>query len=348
MLRLIPDTFVHSGQLTKIYLLNALEASVLHKQINPQPRRGNKISQQIVDPSLIIYHDELATGVGSGELAMDLLKHLVQLYTVPGHYDYGTKEHGLISIERPLLSWIACTTIPWLGRAIPKDIIDSGLIARINSVTAPFPISEDEDIVWNDELFKELLHDLILISQIEGPFVLDQLAIDKRREQKRRSHQERRAMTDEITQALYGREGDQTLKVAMAISAATRDDRVITERILDGAYKMVNDARNNSVDLYVAGATSGSVQFKIRVANAIKRAPLGTISRTKLTSSLSRYGNAQEVDVATHSLLQEGAIAIWRDTINHGQTYIWKKEAERNGSSGENRGDEAEGFDEAV
>lgn len=349
LLRLLPDSFVHSGELTKIYLLQALEASVLHQQITPPTKGKKKISQLIADPSLILFHDELAAGVGSGDLAMDLLKHLVQLYAVPDNYDYGTKEHGLIAIERPIISWIACTTIPWLARAIPKDLIDSGLIARVNAITAPFPKTEDMDVVLDEQMWLDLVHDLILISQIEGEFTLDQPAADSRREQNRKSHQVRLAMTDEITQAMYGREPDHTLKVAMAISAATRDDRIITEPILDAAYRMVNDARNNSVDLFVAGATTGSVQFKIRVANQIKRAPLGTIGRTKLTSALSRYGSATEVDMAIHSLQQEGAIVIYQDRVNHGQTYVWKmKEGDQNGSGGEDRGTEAEGFGEAV
>lgn len=346
LLRLIPNLFVHSGELTKLYMLNALQASVLQKQLTTPPKKGQYLPV-IADPAVTIYHDELATGVGSDALAFDFLKHMVQMYTVPKHHDYGTDKHGLIAIQRPLINWIACTTIPWLKRAIPIDIMEGGITARVNTITAPFPKEPGYDIVMNTQLWNDLAHDLIVISQLEGQFTLDQLGVDKRNEQIRIGHYTRAKMSDDMVQSLYGREDDQALKIAMALSASVRDDLIITEAMLDSGYKMVNDARDNSIDLYVESSTEGAVQFKLRVANQIKRAPLGLITRTKLTSRLSRYGNAVAVDLAVDSLSQEGAVKIHGNTREHGTIYEWKG-GQENGRSGKNRGNEAEGVDEAV
>jgi hypothetical protein len=332
MLRLLPGLFVHSGELTKLYMLNALQASVLHKQLIPPPKKGQYLPT-IADPAVIIYHDELATGVGSDALAFDFLKHMVQMYTVPGHYDYGTDKHGLIAIERPLINWIACTTVPWLKRAIPIDIMDSGLTARVNTITAPFPKDPGYDVVMNQQLWNDLVHDLIIISQLEGQFTLDQLAVDKRNEQIRIAHYTRAKMNDDMVQSLYGREDDQALKIAMALSASVRDDLIITESIINSAYKMVNDARDNSVDLYVESSTEGGVQFKMRVANAIKRAPLGIITRKRLIGRVSRYGSASLVDLAVDSLFQEGTIKIHSAARTHGTIYEWKG-GEEDGTAG--------------
>jgi hypothetical protein len=348
MLRIVPMGTgfftVHSGELTKIHLLKSLQASCLHKQLHEITPK--ELLQKASDPSIILHGDELAAEIGEGDFAFDLIKHLVQMYAVPEHYDYGTDKHGRIAIERPLINWIACTTIPWLMQAVPTHSAASGLTARVNTITAPFPTTPDEDIIWNEQLWKDLYNDLVSISLLKGPFELDQLAKEKRQELKREAHEKRKNMKDDIERAQYGREGDQALKLAMALSAAVREDRIITENILTNAYALVTNARDTSLDLYVHTAGRPAIQLKMKILSKLKQ--VSPMTRQKIASLMWRDGNTEEVTKALESLMAEGQVSggIMKDGTNY---YEWidntkpKGGANANGSNPTNRGNQIQG-----
>lgn len=344
LLRLVPNVNVVSGELTKTFMLKLLQDDVTKQGIH-EIGNGNGRKPRAVSPSIVIHSDELAVCVGSETLGKELLRHLVSMYNVPDHYEYGTEKHGLISLERPLVNWIACSTVPWLNRSIPQDLIESGAIARVNAITAPFPTTEDQDVVVDDDVKRGLVHDLIAISELEGPFQLDSAAWEKRQEIKKALHQKRLKTEDDTERSLYGREGDHSLKVAMALSAAQRDDLIITEGLIESAYRIVNDCRASSLSIFVSGAAEKKMQLKLRVKQFIQQYTM--VSRTRLQQRFSGKLNAIELDYILRGLVEEefiehqmGKSYDSRGRVINVNAYVLR---DKNVNRQLGRGDESEG-----
>lgn len=316
MLRNLPNANVHSGELTKSYLLKYLQSCCLQQRLEDKmvDEKGKEINvRRIVSPSVILHSDELAAGVGSGELAIDLLKHLVQMYTVPEHYDYGTVAHSGIFIENPLINWIACSTQSWLQRAVPKDLFDSGLIARVNTITAQFPSRPPRDVKIDESEIKALIHDLLFISTFSGQFHFSPEAEQLRLKTVDELHDKRRKMNEDIVQALYGREEDQAIKVSMILSASVRNDLLITEDIYNSALRFVSEARETSLHLYIQSAAAPKTQIKSYVLRAVERR--GMITRRTLLQALSWRASSVEIDQALADLEDEGKIVCQNAVI---------------------------------
>lgn len=297
ILRVIPDMNVHSGELTKIYMLKYMQASSLQQGLD---------KNKIVSPTVTIHSDELAVTVGSEALGRDLLKHLVQMYTVPGHHDYGTDKHGAILLESPLINWIACSTVPWLNQSIPRDLISSGLIARVNTITAPLPTTPPRDVVVDKQHLKDLVHDLLIIATLKGEFTLEPPARIKREEMIDQMFNKRIKTESDMERSLFGREDDHALKIAMSLSASTRNDLIITEQMIDSAYTIVNYARDSSMFIYTSSSAAPKVQLKMKVLRYISRTQ--HCARSRLLKRFSDEANAEEINVVLRSLLDEGLL----------------------------------------
>lgn len=231
------------GRMTESRLLYHLQGLAQMQALN------NTTPSAKVLPVLSLYSDELANTVGSGDMAFQFLRIMTQLYG--SGFDYNTHVHGLIKVDRPVISWLALATLPWLRRSLPKDLIDSGFVARL--------IAQKETL--SDKIYAKLtkfphdrlqllLADLVDVSLLEGEYYLSSAADQRHDEWYNTLRRHRQSLTDEITQGIHGREDEQVMKVSMCLMASTGESPEITLTALNNAITLVTNARASSLDLF--------------------------------------------------------------------------------------------------
>lgn len=177
-----------------------------------------------------------------------------------------TKASGSDIIPNPLLNLAACTTPAWITGNIPDYLLEGGLLSRCLFVYADkkakcvaYPgLSVPPDILKSEQ---SLALDLITISQLSGPFTLSPTALDWGRHwyeslygKKVNGHstQEKDRLTRPQTHIH---------KLALVLSAARRDTRIIeAEDLQDAMSEILTLAEFRSTVVDAVGKTSDSVQ----------------------------------------------------------------------------------------
>jgi hypothetical protein len=237
---------IYSGEMSKSYMTKYLRDLALKQSVS------NGLAT--VRPMLTFYNDELGLALGTGEKSYDMLRLMTTLYD--SDFDYGTHAHQLIHVEKPVLNWLACTTIPWLRRSLPRDLIDSGFVARVIAQNEYLsdkivPILPRMD---NDKLLR-LQADLASISLLNHEYTIAPDAIEVHAAWYTETRTERRSITDVILQSIYGREDEYVFKVAMCLMASAGDSPVINKTAINNAIRLVMRARKSNIELFRSLAT---------------------------------------------------------------------------------------------
>lgn len=214
-------------------------------------------------PALTFYSDELALTLGSSQQAGDVLRILTQLYDF--RFDYGTHAHGVLRTGRPLLNWLACTTVRWLRRSIPPDLIDSGFCARLIAQVEPLRDVIVPELPPIDPVVKQqLLDDLAAIAALTGRYKLTQDAQFEYNKWYIENRQRRIALDDEIIQNIYGREDEHVLKVAICLMASVGDSFDVLPSAITSAITLVEGARQSNIELF-RGIAAGDKMLDLKM-----------------------------------------------------------------------------------
>ena len=276
---------------------------------------------QPTDPVLSIYSDELAMTVGSGDQALEFLRSMTQLYS--SKFQYGTHAHGMLKVDRATINWLALATVSWLKRSMPKDLIDSGFVARV--ITQQESLSDkivpQLPQIDRDKILK-LQADLIQISFLSHEYTLSVDAINLHDTWYRFTRQQRQGIADPITLNIYGREDEHALRVAMCLMASTGDSSIITQTALRNAIKLVVDARNSNIDLYRTLATGDKL---IELKEYVKAKILSSeepITQTDLQkSTASVVPRAADLREIIKALREEEIIEAFKAADSNGILY---------------------------
>lgn len=208
-----------------------------------------------------------------GNLINPLNKDMVNLYIAlwDGRNAFAkeTKMSGNDAINAPWINMIGCTTPSWIADNVPEAMIGGGFISRCIFVYAE---EKDKRVAWPDEMVRAdhaalreaLIHDLEHISQnVIGPVTLSPEA----REWGRKWYEElwttvaKSASTDQL-QGYIARKQSHMVKLAMVLSVAESDDRIITEGHIRLAEMMLQETERDSAKVF------GRVGQTIAAANA--------------------------------------------------------------------------------
>lgn len=159
-----------------------------------------------------------------------------------------TKTTGSVTIERPWINLIGCTTPAWIQEHVRQDMIGGGFFSRVVFVYGaakrqfiPYPklfITHDDN-----DLQRRLTEDLIDMGQMRGEFIMTPEAYEWGAEwyfshwEKIPSH-----MVSSRYEGYRSRKQTHIHKLAMVLSAAERSDRIITAEHLQTAEAFLNQA----------------------------------------------------------------------------------------------------------
>lgn len=178
----------------------------------------------------------------------DMVNLMIELWDGKRSYEKITKMSGNDVIEAPWINLQGCTTPHWIADNMPPATIGGGLSSRCIFIYADqkekFIAYVDEFVQASDAALREaLIHDLEYISMnLCGPYTITEDARKWGRQWYEwfwKSATER--MDDKMIEGYAARKQTHMHKLAMIISASTRDDLVIDAMELQLAGAMLDD-----------------------------------------------------------------------------------------------------------
>jgi hypothetical protein len=227
------------------------------------------------------WHPMCAMTIESSELGnllnpqdREMIDLLVTLWdSKTGALDKRTKTSGSDEIVNPWINMIACTTPAWIEGNFPEYVIGGGFTSRCLFVYAEkkeklvaYPARTiPPELVTTKEM---LLQDLEKIAMMTGPFQLDAEALDwgtawyAAHNSAPPDH-----LADERFSGYLARKQTHMHKLAMILSAARSDAKIITLADLVTANQMLNDLE---VDMPKVFARIGRSEQSIQAERFIK------------------------------------------------------------------------------
>lgn len=172
---------------------------------------------------------EFATMLTSS--GMDMVVFLTDIFDCPPSWEHDTKSGGKNTIKGPFLTLLGATTPDWISRAMPLDTIGVGLTSRIIFVHQDTPREADaipKLTTAQKELSQLLIHDLNIISNINGEFRLTSDAYDMYNEWYRARVSNPNPSGDPRLAGYYERKPMHLLKLCMIVAASKREGLLIT------------------------------------------------------------------------------------------------------------------------
>ena len=177
----------------------------------------------------------------------EMVDLLVSLWDGRAIFNKTTKMSGSESIENPWINIIACTTPSWIAGNFPEYMIGGGFTSRCIFIMA----EEKEKYVaypglqvpagLGDTRLK-LVQDLERISTLTGPFRLLPSAVSWGNAWYKHHYENRpEALNDDRFGGYIARKQTHLHKLAMVLSASTRDDLTISPEDLTAANVMLSD-----------------------------------------------------------------------------------------------------------
>lgn len=247
---------------------------------------------------------------------------LTDFYDCPSTWERATKKDGkTISLHNVCVNLLAGSTFDYLGKLVSDENIQGGFASRLIYV-----VSRNKEVgvqsfqqggvdaVLTEErrVYREaLIEDLTQITQMAGSM---QASPEFGRAWEAWYHpyeKTRRELESEKAQALLARTNGNILKVAIILSAAESNDRILKAHHWERAHELVAaNALETPRTLRVARATSSdrnNLNITSAVLDLVEKIP--NILHDKVRSRLKVRGyNSNAVDAAVSALINEGAI----------------------------------------
>jgi hypothetical protein len=278
----------------------------------------------IANPRLFLIADELRNSVGvNQQLVTELIALLTELYTASGYtLQTGTRTHGSIDIEKPVINCLFGSTEDWLKFIITKDIAQSGFTARTCFVFGKYDFKKRcPRVIYPkdyEEVYEHIKWRLWMMQNVRGRCVMTSGA--EALEDK--WYITRPDPTDTALYSTWKRNHDLMLKFAMLVSLADRGDLVICYKHLKQARDMVDTINGFTLQLIeIANETfetkpSNDVAIYLQEKGTTKHSDALKYFRTKKGMNAKRFRSA------VWDLKQEGLIEFGR-TKTGGVVYEW-------------------------
>lgn len=268
------------------------------------------------------YHPMSAITIESSEFGnflnpndREMVDLLVSLWDGKKTFEKITKMSGNDRIAAPWVNLLACTTPAWISGNFPEYMIGGGFTSRCVFVYAD---SKRQFVAYPkfalppefQQMRADLIEDLEKICQIKGPYELDAKTIlwgEKWYEE----HYKNRPphLDNERFGGYIARKQTHIHKLAMVISAAQRDERVVLVEDLESANALVSALEVAMPQVFSQiGRTDGSRHLE-EMLNFVKTRR--TITYTDLYRSLIRvFPSARELEDAVAMAARAGYIRI--------------------------------------
>lgn len=189
--------------------------------------------QRSADASMVMTVDEFSSvlqkaGKEGGRAVYDFLTAMFDSKAI---IESATKSQGTVYLENPTLSFFSATTPGWITNNMPEDVISGGYASRCFWVYAERPRINKmffHDVGQDPDLERDLLLDLLQISNLEGEFKMTPEALKYAEEWSLQDPPMELQKNDKLGGYLNRRKMH-VLKLAMIHNVTHSDDLTITE-----------------------------------------------------------------------------------------------------------------------
>lgn len=309
--RLLGNTDVRllRGKVTAQYLIDALA------------QKGSQ-KNTVKDARIYLVTPELSLSIGRGPLADDIVKLLTELYSGAGYeFHEGTRTHGLAVFKDHCVNWLAGTTKEWLRDSVSVDAVEGGFFGRVCAVAADydFSVRYPKPVFPSnvEEIEKRLRGHIARLVELRGAMNPNNEAQDVLDTW----YMTRPEPTDEAEKAIWKRQHDIVLKLAMVLSLCEGFDRVIRKNHVVGAQRLAAECAKGHPQLVefvrLTKESDGVRQVKEIVRSA------ETIHHAALVKAMTKHGVTTDRLRVYIDTLVEGRV-ITRIPASGGRVvYVW-------------------------
>lgn len=330
--RVYPNFFIvfvaSSGRFRKSTSVLMIERIL--RMLNPVP---NIIAQKITPEALIeavkctavdvekqsiqdeatgfVLVDELSSFLNKDSYQAGLAPLLIQFYDCKDTFEYRTKQRGIERINNACLGLLGASTVDWIRNAVPEDAVGGGLTSRMVFVYVDKPSPPVAITTFSDKkkrLLERLVQQLNSITTIGGEARLTGNALRYFESEYNEFYHNSKLYDDKNLAGYASRRHVHLLKLGMIISAAQRNDRIITEHDLRGGEELLRHSEASMklvLNLITASDAGSTLGFVLQIIQA-----KGKLSRSELLGSVSHRIGARELTEICDTLIASGKIEV--------------------------------------
>jgi len=255
------------------------------------------------DSSCLISAAELQVFATASQFTLPIMADLWDCREHP--FDYGTKTQGKFIIDKPTVSLLGGSTTEWLVQSIPHSAVGGGFTRRVNFVYAK---ARDKHLPWptvsTGSIVQDLVEDLRNLSLLKGEMKFAKDAESVFEQIYNTSDAD--DFDDEATAAYKSSMWAHSTKLAMVLSAAERDDRVITKNHITVAVAAVREVVKDIGMVFRSVGESTLVHAVDKVLQFIELK--GYCTRADIQRALWRHISSSDLDVVLNTLSTGGLI----------------------------------------
>lgn len=269
---------------------------------------------------------EFAAFLGEGD--HEFLVDLTDWYDSRDSWKYDTKHSGTDDITGVCVNILGAMAPDWIPLCIPRGAVGGGFTSRILWVVASQKakiVADPDEFPVDQALEAAIMHDLERISMINGEMVFSQSARDAYtawyKEEEAKIKTGNPAVRDPRFSGYVARRATHLKKVAMTVSLAKSDERVISEQDFNTALEYILDIEQDMEGVFSRIGLSpytiqaASVREYIKAKERIPR------------SEVLRYF-ASDLDLRTFEAIETylemtKEIKIIRDLEKKDTIYVW-------------------------
>lgn len=247
-----------------------------------------------------------------------------------GVWEKRTKTQGSDKIENPWINIAACTTPAWIAGNFPDYLIGGGFTSRCVWVFAEqkrrlvaYPSAHLPPEFRQLEV--ELVHDLECISQLCGEFRLSPAATKLGIEWYEAHYTKRNRSLDNDRFAGYlARKQTHIHKLAMVLSAAEKDDLIITKENLEAATQIVTSLEADMPRVFDNIGLQGQTKHTHDLRGIIKA--YKKISKTQLLRIVFQFMSGEEFEKSIQDLIRANYVRAYTANNQVYYAYVFAEE----------------------
>lgn len=232
---------------------------------------------------------------------------------------HGTIASGDVTVENPWLHVIGATTPAWLSKNFPEDMVYGGLTSRILFI---YGDSKRQLVAYpstfivpqaHTQTETKLVEDLIEISKLRGPFKFTpearQWGTDWYKDLWTKSRPT--ALASSRFEGYRARKQALLHKIAMVVSAATREDITITDNILKESDQILLSAESAMMKVFSSiGVVSEArwVQEIVSIVNAYVPSVYPAMTSDQIYKLVSNTISLHDFEIAIIAAVRSGRL----------------------------------------
>lgn len=304
------------------FCADTLTPAVLWKSMYKAESEFEVNFEKIPQSHLFVYAPEWAAysqDIGGGELMPDMTK-----FWDPGERDpkkyVVTKETisaGQLRLRNPGITMLACTTSAFLEAATPMLALGFGIVGRSLYIVNKDPIQPIAHPEFGDlSLRKPVIETLDHIHKnLTGPFTWEPAARKDFEDWYVPFKRESQGVGDIFRAGYYSRKDLQVIKVAMILSASTRDTMTISQHDLASALAYLSVAEQTMFSAFGAKGQYQRAGIVKKISDLIPVEPL-SVKHSEIIHALRYDTNDDDLRKDIRSLYSMGAIKTFIDPQN--------------------------------